>query len=823
MLALQDGAPLEDALANVLGGSFVEVAYRLDRGRGLGGSPWVDREGRAVPEPVSGRERAVAVAFVEQDGEAVAAITYDAPLSEQPQLLEEVIAAVGFALRNERLQAELHAEVRLAGALAETAPSLLSNVDTEGRILKLNPATLRASGYDHEDEVRGLFFWDVFIDEEEREAMRARFSQAAPGFPSTEYENAFTNARGERLVIYWHSAPVLDEHGRVVSIVAGGLDITERHRLEDEKERERDFLNAIANNTPSLICLIDDKGRATERGVNIAFERTLGWDDHDVGGKVFWEHWVEPGDSDEVRSLVERVVAGETVGEHDNVWVTSSGRQLLIAWSCTPLPRIDERTLFLISGVDVTERQEREQEAERRRDFLNAITEAVPSFLVAVDPNAVVVEHGSNRAFLEVFGWSEDEIVGENFLGLIAQENDHTARMAIANAANGVAQGERESLWLDRRGEPRIVAWTTRPVMDPEGRSLVLVSGSDVTVRRRREEETRASEERFRAVIERAPAAILEVGLDLRVKLWNPAAERIFGWSPEEVVGRPVPIIPPEHEAEFDQLLAQIRDGQAFTGLEAVRLRKDGTRVHVEVSAAPIRDAAGEVAGYMAVFGDISDRKRQEEELRASRARLVAAGDEARQRLERNLHDGAQQRLVALSVSLRLAETKLAQDPAAAATLLAGVREELAHALEELRELARGIHPAVLTDRGLAPAVDALVARTPIPVEADVCNERLPPAVEAASYYVVAEALTNVAKYAGASAARVVVARDDGRLVIEVADDGGGGADPAGGTGLRGLADRVAALDGTLSIESPVGRGTSVRAEIPLVGATAKE
>jgi signal transduction histidine kinase len=275
-------------------------------------------------------------------------------------------------------------------------------------------------------------------------------------------------------------------------------------------------------------------------------------------------------------------------------------------------------------------------------------------------------------------------------------------------------------------------------------------------------------------------------------------------------------MVPPEREGEFRTLLARIRHGDAYAGYETVRMRRDGSLVDVEISAAPIRDGAGNVVGHMAVFSDISDRKRQEAEVRASRARLVAAADEARQQLERNLHDGAQQRLVALSVSLRLAESKLAGDPATAADLVAGAREELAHALEELRELARGIHPAVLTDRGLAPAVDALVARAPIPVDVAVPTERLPAAVEAASYYVVAEALTNVAKYADASTARVHIEREDGRVIVEVADDGAGGADPARGSGLRGLADRVAALDGTLVVESPEGSGTRIRAEIPL-------
>jgi PAS domain S-box-containing protein len=473
--------------------------------------------------------------------------------------------------------------------------------------------------------------------------------------------------------------------------------------------------------------------------------------------------------------------------------------------------------------VDITERSRREGEVHEARDFLQTVVSTMPSLLVVVDSEALIVENGVNRAFTDTFGWSGWESTGRSFLELVHPEDEYAVRMAIAAAANGVPRTDLEARWLRQDGEAATVAWTATPNLDHEGRTRVLLSGMDITERQRREEEVRASEERFRAVIERAPAAILEVDLDLGVKLWNPAAERIFGWTADEILGVPAPIIPADKEDEFHGMLDEIRDGKALTGVETVRVHRDGTRVAVEVSAAPIRDAAGVVAGYMAVFSDIRDRKLHEEELRASRARLVAAGDDARQKLERNLHDGAQQRLVALSVSLRLAESRLTEDPARSAALLAGAREELMHALEELRELARGIHPAVLTDRGLAPAIEALVGRTPLPVDVDVCEGRLPAAVEAASYYVVAEALTNVAKYAGASSASVHIARENGRVVIEVADDGAGGADASRGSGLRGLADRLAALDGTLSIESPAGVGTSVRAEIPLADAAAAE
>jgi signal transduction histidine kinase len=203
-------------------------------------------------------------------------------------------------------------------------------------------------------------------------------------------------------------------------------------------------------------------------------------------------------------------------------------------------------------------------------------------------------------------------------------------------------------------------------------------------------------------------------------------------------------------------------------------------------------------------------------ELRDSRSRMLRIGLEERRRLERDLHDGAQQRLVSMALNMRLARDRIREDPEAAERLLEGAGAELDAALEELRELARGIHPAVLSDRGLDAALETLAHRAPLPVELTrVEHERLPEAIELAAYFVVAEALTNVAKYAGATHAKVNVGQDNGRLVVEVADDGVGGADPDNGTGLRGLADRLAVIEGRLEVDSPPGRGTRIRARIP--------
>ena len=257
----------------------------------------------------------------------------------------------------------------------------------------------------------------------------------------------------------------------------------------------------------------------------------------------------------------------------------------------------------------------------------------------------------------------------------------------------------------------------------------------------------------------------------------------------------------------------------AWTAVE-LEGRRVGAIVHdVSLSAQPelLRSVAAAAGLAMENERLQAELRARVEDLRTSRARIVEAGTHERRRLERNLHDGAQQRLVALSLSLRLAQGKLRTDPDAADDMLTAAQEELTLALGELRELARGIHPAVLSDRGLGAALEALAGRAPIEVElAEVPADRLPEAIEAAAYFVVAEALTNVVKYAHATQATVSVSRYNGCAVVEIADDGIGGADPGRGSGLSGLADRVSALDGNMQLDSPAGAGTRLRAEIPV-------
>ncbi len=699
VVALRNGAPLRDALASALRDDELAVLYWLDKRQGTTRGGWVDPDGHAVAEPESHDGRAVKM--VEQDGRRIAAIIYDAALDDEPDLLDAVTAAAGLTLRSDRLQAELRAEVEFLDTVTETVPSLLAIVGTDGRIQNANAAALEVAGHERKENVVGRLYWDVFIDPSERVAVEERFEALSPDFPAGEYENAFVNARGEHRVVYWRTAPYRDDTGTVTAIVSGGTDITMRRNRERELERERDVQTTVFETMPSIMLALAPDGTIRDRdadnprvGANRAFQKAIRWPDGQLVGRRFLELVVEDEDGRAAHAIA-TAAAGTASEPVESELRSADGSARSFAWSAIPVADVTDRLdgLVLVTGMDITERQRLEDEKERERAFLNAIANNAPSLLCLIDDEGVLTERGANIAFEDTLEYDPAEVGGQVFWDTFVDPAEaDEVREAIMRVAAGEPPGERDNTWLTKSGRRLSVAWTCTPLPVMDDRTILLVTGLDIT-----------------------------------------------------------------------------------------------------------------------------ERKQVSEELRASRARLVRAEEIARRSLERNLHDGAQQRLVALSVSLRLLESRMDGDRDAALALLSGAQAELAQALEELRELARGIHPAVLTDRGLRPALETLAARTPVPVELIAPDERLVPDVEAAAYYVVAESLTNVAKYARATTARVCVQPQDGVLVVTVTDDGIGGADPLNGSGLRGLVDRVAVLDGTLSFESQPGKGTSIRAEIPLV------
>jgi PAS domain S-box-containing protein len=371
------------------------------------------------------------------------------------------------------------------------------------------------------------------------------------------------------------------------------------------------------------------------------------------------------------------------------------------------------------------------------------------------------------------------------------------------------------------RGVVGVMEFFARDPREPDERLLatMAVLGSQVgqfVARRRAEEEVRARESRLRAMLEAALDAVVSMDAHGRVIGWNHAAEAIFGYQAREATGREMAelIVPPRlrdrHRRGLARFLESRRGVVLDRRLELTGMRRDGSEFPVELTITHIAlPGAPTFTGYLR---DITDRVTADRELRASRARLVEVADAERRRIQRNLHDGAQQRLT--SALLSLGRIRASSDEHAA--LLELAIEELATGLQEIRELAGGLHPSMLTERGLATALQALAMRAPLPVELEALPDaRLPEQVEAAAYYVVAEALANVQKHASAGRVAVSATADADRLAVVVSDDGVGGAD-AQGAGLRGLADRVEALDGRLTVESPRGAGTRLAAEIPL-------
>jgi PAS domain S-box-containing protein len=502
---------------------------------------------------------------------------------------------------------------------------------------------------------------------------------------------------------------------------------------------------------------------------------------------------------------------------------------------------------------------DRLRESDARK---SAILNAAFDCIITMDADGRVVE--VNRATERTFGYAANEMVGRDLADLIIPESlrephRRGVRRFVATR-RGALFGhpvELPAMRADGTEFPVEIAITQPQIPGPPQFTGFV---RDVTLRKRDEQALRsladeqaalrrvatavaseADQERLFAVVTEEVGRLLRAnssntlrfepdGTGVVVGAWSTAGVRAVPVGTREALDGPTvgaQILRTARPARVDSF-----DGMA--GSTATMLRGLGFRSAV---GAPIT-LSGRLWGAVVIssveesaFPTASEQRvadfaelvalglanaEAHAQLAASRARVIEAGDAERRRIERNLHDGAQQRLVGLSLLLRMAEKKLAEGDGDALQLLRKANAELADAQQELRELARGIHPAILSDRGLGPALEMLARRAGLPVE--LCTQldhRLPRAIEAAAYYIVAEALTNTTKYACASRVRVHVEHANGTALVEVADDGLGGAEPPKGSGLRGLADRVEALGGMLEVESRPRAGTTLRARMP--------
>jgi PAS domain S-box-containing protein len=400
-----------------------------------------------------------------------------------------------------------------------------------------------------------------------------------------------------------------------------------------------------------------------------------------------------------------------------------------------------------------------------------------------------------------------------------ALSDEETFLLSVFAQLSGTVIAKLELIAAERASAQRITALNTERVAEAERRGRATLERD---IARARAAELAASDARQRAILEAALDAVISIDQHACVTYVNSAFEHIFGYRTDEVTGRELAeaIIPPSlREAHRQGFARYLATGQAHVldrRIELTAIRADGTEFPVEI-AITRTEVTGDPA-FTAYVRDITERQRAEHELMASRARLVAASDAARQRVTRDLHDGAQQRLVTTLINLQLAELKWESAPERARELVGLAVRDAKRGMEDLREIVSGIHPAILTQRGLAAAIGSLAAGLPISVQLDMPDSRLPPPVEASVYFFCSEALTNVVKHAHAASAWVRVKLVEDRCVVEVRDDGIGGAQPRSETsGLNGLRDRIGALNGTVDITSPATGGTVLKASIPLL------
>ncbi len=409
---------------------------------------------------------------------------------------------------------------------------------------------------------------------------------------------------------------------------------------------------------------------------------------------------------------------------------------------------------------------------------------------------------------------SPDDVIGRTVHERLPAD---IAEAVLAAGRRAVAEGELQHIEYSLAVGEEIRDYEGRLVACGPDEFVFIVR--DFTAQRRQARELERERDFSYAVVRSTPSFLALVDDEGTLLGVNRALEKAGGFAEATWLGKAFweLFIAPEDVPRAQEDFARLRVDEPPGVVEYEHVAADGDRIVVDWTATVVHDAQDRLR-YLLCGLDVTARKRVEDEIRRSRARIISASDTERKRLERNLHDGAQQHLVSVSHAVHLGLRLLDEDPKRAEEHFQRALVELNAAHEELRELARGLHPQILTVQGLAVAVRSLARRAPIPVTVITRDDtqRWSPLVESAAYYVVAEALTNVLKYSEATSATVRVLTRDDRLTVENSDDGRGGALPANGSGLGGLRDRVEALDGIFEVDSPPGRGTCVRAELPL-------
>ena len=680
----------------------------------------------------------------------------------------------------------------LAEALAETAQCLVCIFDRTGRILAFNRMCEEATGWTAAEAV-GSDARALVIPPEDHDAFDAFLAEVWETRLPSPRLGEWTTKDGGRRVVAWANRPLLGSDGAAACLVTAGLDVTEREQMIAELERYRGELERRLEEQSALrrVATLVASGADADAVLDAVSEEAAG-----VVGAI--------------GSAVARYEEGEAlvVGEWRGPGAAPLGKG-------TRIPLTGEGTLARVHRTGAAARTDRYDDVEGGgaalvRSHGVGSTAAAPISVSGGLWGALVI--GSPTALPED---AEERLTEFAHLCSLAIGSAEAREQAAAAAAGERARSSELQRLVAEQAALRRVATLVAGDVPPEavfaavseGAARVAGAESGAVARFDAEEETATIVGRWDDVGERGIAIGTVVSLH---------AEGVMGsvWK----AGAP----------------ARVDDYERVPGEAAADLRVHGVR---SVIAAPVL-VSGRMWGAIAVGTTSAAALPPEteerlsrfaqlvtiavssahawEELLASRARIVQASDEERRRLGRNLHDGAQQRLVTALTFLRVAESRLDAQPDTAREVLGQAIEEIVGANQDLRELARGLHPVALSERGLGSALRTLTRNASVPVELDVVDERLPETIEVAAYYVASEALANASRYAGATRVSIRVGRAPGEAWIEVADDGAGGADPHRGTGLRGLGDRVEALRGRLEIDTAAQRGTTIRASFPL-------
>ena len=532
-----------------------------------------------------------------------------------------------------------------------------------------------------------------------------------------------------------------------------------------------------------------------------------------------------------------RACRGETVPEQRLEIHPRIGQARTVDVRAVPLLDADRHLIGAMSVFRDVESLDAAGEAARLRSQVTANMAEGVTVIRASDGRVVYV----NDVVEKTLGYEPGELVGRDAATLISpdQGSPGTLSAVIAKALrrDGEWHGEVENV---RKDGTRIWCWANVSSFDHAEHGIVWVAvQTDVTERHSAEQKLRHAEERFRKVFEEGPVGILMFGDDLAISDANNAFSRITGYARDELVARNMVDLLEAADAAvaFEQARRLFSGDRASYRAEQRCLTKSGAAVWTSFTATVVRDDAGSPLYGLAIVEDISGRKRTEglmvsqnerlsadlesslDELQLSRARILASADLERRRIERDLHDGAQQRLVALRVRLGLAQDLLRDDPVRGAALLSDLGDDVDAAIEEVRLLAKGVYPSVLAHRGLLDALRTAARTSPLPVSVrSRAAQRYPVDIETAVYFTCVEALQNAAKHAGPSTSVRISLSAGTTLRFEVRDDGAGFVlnEERAGAGLANMRDRIEAVGGQLAIDSVPGEGTCVSGSVPL-------